>query len=166
MVQLWVNLPAKDKSTPAHYQAITASEIPSFSLPNQAGCLRVIAGYFNQVAGPTKTYTPINMWDIQLASQASCILDVPEYHTCLLVVLSGTVLVNDHTIVRDAELVLFDRLGTQLQLEANNDAKLLVLTGEPINEPVIGYGPFVMNSMEQIQESIYVFNQNKMGQMP
>lgn len=166
MVQLWVNLPAKDKSTPAHYQAITASEIPSISLPNQAGCLRVIAGYFDQVAGPAKTYTPINMWDIQLASQASCILDVPEYHTCLLVVLSGTVLVNDNKIVRDAELVLFDRLGTQLQLEANNDAKLLVLTGEPINEPVIGYGPFVMNSMEQIQESIHAFNQNKMGQMP
>lgn len=165
MVQLWVNLPAKDKTTPAHYQAITAAMIPTVTLPEQAGQLRVIAGRVNDTIGPATTYTPINVWDIQLQRGGVSTLQVPEHHTCLLVVLSGTVLVNDKKVVRDAELVIFDRSGTTVQLEANNDAKLLVLTGEPINEPVVGYGPFVMNTTEQINESITAFNQNKMGQM-
>ncbi|WP_269900778.1 pirin family protein [Paenalcaligenes faecalis] len=165
MVQLWVNLPAKDKTTPAHYQAITAAMIPTVTLPEQAGQLRVIAGSVNDTIGPATTYTPINVWDIQLQRGGVSTLQVPEHHTCLLVVLSGTVLVNDKKVVRDAELVIFDRSGTTVQLEANNDAKLLVLTGEPINEPVVGYGPFVMNTTEQIHESITAFNQNKMGQM-
>lgn len=165
MVQLWVNLPAKDKTTPAHYQAITAAMIPTVTLPEQAGQLRVIAGRVNDTIGPATTYTPINVWDIQLQRGGVSTLQVPEHHTCLLVVLSGTVLVNDKKVVRDAELVIFDRSGTTVQLEANNDAKLLVLTGEPINEPVVGYGPFVMNTTEQIHESITAFNQNKMGQM-
>lgn len=165
MVQLWVNLPAKDKTTPAHYQAITAAMIPTVTLPEQAGQLRVIAGSVNDTIGPATTYTPINVWDIQLQRGGVSTLQVPEHHTCLLVVLSGTVLVNDKKVVRDAELVIFDRSGTTVQLEVNNDAKLLVLTGEPINEPVVGYGPFVMNTTEQIHESITAFNQNKMGQM-
>lgn len=165
MVQLWVNLPAKDKTTPAHYQAITAAMIPTVTLPEQAGQLCVIAGSVNDTIGPATTYTPINVWDIQLQRGGVSTLQVPEHHTCLLVVLSGTVLVNDKKVVRDAELVIFDRSGTTVQLEANNDAKLLVLTGEPINEPVVGYGPFVMNTTEQIHESITAFNQNKMGQM-
>lgn len=165
MVQLWVNLPAKDKTTPAHYQAITAAMIPTVTLPEQAGQLRVIAGSVNDTIGPATTYTPINVWDIQLQRGGVSTLQVPEHHTCLLIVLSGTVLVNDKKVVRDAELVIFDRSGTTVQLEANNDAKLLVLTGEPINEPVVGYGPFVMNTTEQIHESITAFNQNKMGQM-
>lgn len=157
MVQLWVNLPAKDKTTPAHYQAITAQQIPTVTLADQAGTLRIIAGSFNEAIGPATTYSPINLWDIRLHSGAACTLNVPEHHTCLLVVLSGTVLVNNEKIIRDAELLMFDRAGTQLQLEANNEAKLLLLTGEPLNEPVVGYGPFVMNTPEQIHESINKF---------
>lgn len=165
MVQLWVNLPAKYKFSPAHYQGIHSQDIPNIKLPNDAGNLRVIAGNIDNVIGPASTYTPVNVWDIQLKSQAIATLHVPENHTCLLIVLNGTVLINNQKIARDAQLVIFDRLGTELLLEANNEAKLLLLTGEPIDEPIVGYGPFVMNSTEQIDESITAFNQNKMGQL-
>lgn len=164
MVQLWVNLRAADKTAPAAYQSIRAADIPRHDLADNAGSLNVIAGDYAGHTGPASTFTPINVWDLRLRRGGATTLDVPEGHTALLVVLDGTVQINGAKVARDAQLVMFSRQGTELVLEANNDAKLLVLTGEPIDEPVVGHGPFVMNSTEEIEDSIRGFQAGHFGQ--
>ncbi|MCG6658945.1 pirin family protein [Halomonas campisalis] len=165
MVQLWVNLPAAHKSAPAAYQTLLDADIPRVALPKRAGELRVIAGEYRGHEGPAHTFTPINVWDLRLAPGAETTLRVPEGHTTLLVVLEGTVQVNGDALVRDAGLVCFARQGDELQLEANNDAKLLLLSGEPIDEPVVGYGPFVMNSEAEIHQAFADFQAGKFGRL-
>lgn len=162
MVQLWVNLPAKDKMTPAHYQGIRADTIPSVPLADGAGTVRVIAGQFEGFQGPANTYTPMNVWDVRLREGRSVELPQEDGWTTLLVVLDGTVMVNGQ-IARKAEMLVLSREGEGLTIEANGDAKLLLLAGEPIDEPVVGYGPFVMNSQEQIKQAIEDFNSGRFG---
>lgn len=163
MVQLWVNLPAAHKSTPAAYQTLLDGDIPEVALADGAGVLRVIAGSYAGAEGPARTFTPINVWDLRLVAGGVAELEVPEGHTSLLVVLSGSVLVNDSEMVRDEAVVSFERNGTRLSLEANNPAKLLLLSGEPIDEPVVGYGPFVMNSTAEIQQAFADYQSGKYG---
>lgn len=163
VVQLWVNLAAKDKSAAPGYQSIKAADIPRVDLADGAGRLSVIAGDYGDANGPARTLSPINVWDLRLNRDGATTLSVPEGHTTMVVVLSGTVLINDSKVARDAELVLFDRAGTEIALEANSDAKLLVLTGEPIDEPVAGYGPFVMNTQAELEESIEGFRAGRFG---
>ena len=165
MVQLWVNLPAKDKMAAPGYQAITASDIPVVRLPQEAGTARVIAGEFGGTKGPARTFTPINVWDLRLAAGASLALDLPEGHTSALVVLSGHVTVGGRQAAGEAEMVLLSREGAGTMIEADGDATVLVLTGEPIDEPVVGYGPFVMNSEAQINQAIHDFNSGRFGRM-
>ena len=165
MVQLWVNLPARDKKTAAGYQAITDAQIPTVPLPGDAGRVRVIAGAFGDVAGPARTFTPINVLDVRLGAGQSANLDQPEGWTTLVVVLDGTVQVNGTVLLRAAELATLSTEGSGLHIEANGDAKLLVLAGEPIDEPVVGYGPFVMNSQQEIIQSIADFNSGRYGRM-
>ncbi|MES1999302.1 MAG: pirin family protein [Pseudomonadota bacterium] len=166
MVQLWVNLPAKDKSTAPGYQAIVDASIPAVNLPNEAGTLRVIAGDYAGHAGPAHTFTPIQVWDMRLKQGKSAELSLPEGWNTLLIVLHGTVMVNGSTLAREAQLVVFDRPGTTLRIEASNDATLLLLSGEPIDEPIVGYGPFVMNSEQEIAQAISDFNSGHFGQIP
>ncbi|MCC7286085.1 MAG: pirin family protein [Burkholderiaceae bacterium] len=165
MVQLWVNLPAKDKMTPAHYQAITDAQVPAVALPGGAGQVRVIAGRFaggtGTVKGPTHTFSPMNVLDVRLAAGHAAELGQPEGWSTLLVVLAGTVAVNGETVLRATEMATLSNAGSGLNIEANNDAKLLVLAGEPIDEPVVGYGPFVMNSQQQIHQAIDDFNSGR-----
>ena len=163
MVQLWVNLPAKDKMTPAHYQGITDGQIPSVALPGDAGRVRVIAGQLGDTRGPADTYTPMNVCDVRLATGAVADLAQPEGWTTLVVVLDGAVLVNGTEVLRAAEMATLSREGVGLTIEANGHAKLLVLSGRPIDEPVVGYGPFVMNSQQQIAEAINDFNSGRFG---
>jgi len=163
MVQLWVNLRAADKTAPASYQSIRAADIPRLDLADGAGSLNVIAGDYVGTGGPAHTFGPINVWDLRLNRDGATTLTVPEGHTAMVVVLSGTVQINGGKIARDAELALFDRAGAEIALAANNDAKLLILTGEPIDEPVVGHGPFVMNSAEEIEESILGFRSGRLG---
>ncbi|SUB83946.1 pirin family protein [Pragia fontium] len=163
MVQLWVNLPAKDKSAPAGYQSITNQQIPVINLPQNAGTVSVVAGEYQQTKGPARTFTDINMWNVKLNAGGSTALNAPEGHNTLLVVVSGTVLINDQQIAREADLICFENHGGEITLEANNDAIVLLLSGEPINEPVVGHGPFVMNTKEEILQAIEDFNQGKMG---
>jgi quercetin 2,3-dioxygenase len=158
MVQLWINLPAKDKRAPAGYQAIASNTIPAVALPEAAGMVRVIAGEFEGTQGPAKTFTPINVWDVRLVAGGTARLRFVDGHTLALVVLQGTVQVNETEIARGAQMVLLDRAGTEVAIEANNDAVVLVLSGEPIREPIVGYGPFVMNSEAEIQQAIDDFN--------
>ncbi|MCE9663464.1 pirin family protein [Halomonas sp. M5N1S17] len=163
MVQLWVNLPARDKSAPPAYQTLLAEAIPEVPLPDRAGRVRVVAGDYQGHRGPAQTFTPINVWDLRLRPGGAIRLPVPEGHTALLAVLSGTVLVNGSELVREPGLVCFSREGDELHLEANNDAKLLLLSGEPIDEPVVGHGPFVMNSPDEIQQAFADFQRGKYG---
>lgn len=163
MAQLWVNLPARHKSAPPAYQSLLASEIPEVALPDGVGRVRVVAGNYEGHQGPARTFTPINVWDVRLRPNGPVRLPVPNGHTTLLVVLSGTVLVNESELIREPGLVCFSREGGELQVEANNDAKLLLLSGEPIDEPVVGHGPFVMNSGEEIQQAFADFQSGKYG---
>lgn len=162
MVQLWVNLPAKDKMAPAGYQGITSEDIPVVDLPNGGGKARIIAGDFDGAKGPAKTFTPINVWDLRITRDADLTLDLPEGHNSMLIVLSGsiTVATGDAEGERagEAEVLLFSNEGSGVTLHADGDATVLVLTGEPIKEPIVGYGPFVMNTEEEIRQAITDFN--------
>ena len=169
MVQLWVNLPARDKMTPAGYQAILNADIPVQPLRDAvgepAGQVRVIAGEFDGARGPAHTFTPINVWDARVKAGRSVSLAQPEGWTSLLVVLDGTVQVNGETVLRAAQMATLSAEGREIAIEANGDAKLLLLSGEPIDEPVVGYGPFVMNSEAEIRQAIADFNGGKFGRM-
>ncbi|PLC07578.1 quercetin 2,3-dioxygenase [Variovorax sp. RO1] len=166
MVQLWVNLPAKDKMATPGYQAIVDAQIPSVPLPEGAGSVRVIAGDYLGNKGPAHTFTPIDVWDLRLNQGAQVTLPVPEGHAAAIVVLRGTVQVNGETVVRDAQMVLLDRAGDALTIDANNDAVVLLLSGEPIDEPIVGHGPFVMNTRDEIVQAMKDFGSGKFGQMP
>lgn len=163
MVQLWVNLPANDKSARPGYQNLRNADIPIVALPNDAGNLRVIAGQYGDVRGPARTFTAINVWDLRLNLGKIAALDVPEGHTLSVLVLNGTVLINDVEIAREAQTVILGREGGGITIEANGDAKLLVLTGEPIEEPVVAQGPFVMNTTAEIKEAMLDFQSGKFG---
>jgi len=163
MVQLWVNLPASAKDTPAAYQTLLNKDIPRVSLEDDGGTLRVIAGEYLEHKGPANTFTPINVWDLRLEPGARVNLPVPEGYTTLVAVLNGSVQINETDILRDAELASLDREGQEVVLESNNDARLLVLSGEPIDEPVVGYGPFVMNTEGEIKQAMLDFQSGKFG---
>jgi redox-sensitive bicupin YhaK (pirin superfamily) len=166
MVQLWVNLPAKDKMTAPGYQAILDADIPAVDLGTETGRLRVIAGNFRGTKGPARTFTPVNVWDLRLNGGASLSLDLPEGHTSAIVVLSGHVTVGGSQAAKEADMVLLSREGTNTTIDADVDSIALVITGEPIDEPVVGYGPFVMNTPEEIQKAITDLNAGRFGQMP
>jgi redox-sensitive bicupin YhaK (pirin superfamily) len=165
MVQLWVNLPAKDKGTPPGYQGILAADIPTVDLPKGAGTARIIAGKLGSATGPASTFTPINVWDVRLKAGSSVTLDLPDGHNSALVVLAGHVTVGGSQSVGEAEMVLLSRDGAGVAIEADGDAVILVLTGEPIEEPIAGYGPFVMNSQAEIRQAIDDFNAGRFGQI-
>lgn len=165
MVQLWVNLPAKDKGAPAGYQAITDQQIPVVALPDAAGMVRVIAGGKDGTTGPAKTFTPMNVWDMRLNQGGIAELESPEGWTAALVVLQGTVLVNGQSVAREGQLVVLDRTGSQFSVEANNDAVVLLISGEPIDEPIVGHGPFVMNSKQEILQAMDDFSSGRFGAM-
>ena len=166
MVQLWVNLPARDKMSAPGYQAIVDQEIPDLALKDHAGRLRLIAGEFDGKRGPAHTFTPIDVWDIRLNAGKSTTLDLHQGRNTALVVLHGAVEVNGQEVVREGQLALFERDGTQIRLEANNDAVLLILSGEPIDEPIVGHGPFVMKTDAEIQQAFVDFQSGKFGRMP
>ena len=165
MVQLWVNLPAKDKLAPAGYQGIVDAQIPAVALPAQAGTLRVIAGEYAGHPGPARTFSPMNVWDIRMTAGKRAELPQPDGWSTLIVVLDGTVQINGEAVLRAAQRATLSTAGSGVTIEANSDAKLLLLAGEPIDEPVVGHGPFVMNSQQQIIQAIADFNSGKFGQM-
>src|SRR5690606_24866112 len=130
VVQLWVNLPARNKMTEPAYQAIGRDSIPEVSLPDDAGSMRIIAGEYDGHKGPARTFSPMHVWDMRLRRDATATFEVPEGWTTAIVVLHGTVLVNGAEVVREAQFALLDRSGTAISIEANNDATLLFLSGE------------------------------------
>lgn len=165
MVQLWVNLPARHKLTKPGYQGIEAKQIPVVKLPDEAGQLRVIAGEFAEHKGAARTFSPMQVWDLSLQGGKATELSLPAGWSVALVVLSGTAQVNGEAIARDAQMVLLGAEQEQLHIEANQDSRLLLLSGEPIDEPIVGYGPFVMNSEQEIRQAIADFQSGRFGQI-
>jgi len=165
MVQLWVNLPASDKGAPTGYQGIVASRIPVVTLPDGRGTARVIAGEFAGAKGPANTFTPIHMWDLRLEGGPTK-LPLPGGYTTAIVVLRGSVRVEGSDPIRDAEVALFDRAGESILIDDADDATALLLSGEPIGEPIVGSGPFVMNRPDEIQQAIRDYESGRMGHLP
>jgi redox-sensitive bicupin YhaK (pirin superfamily) len=165
MVQLWVNLPARDKMSAPGYQAILNASIPTVPLPDAAGSLRVIAGEYAGQAGPARTFSPISVWDVRLNAGGSVELPAAEGWNTAVAVLHGTVLVNGQTVA-EAQLALLERDGRNLTLEASSDAVVLLLSGEPIDEPIVGHGPFVMNTDDEIERAISDFENGQFGKIP
>jgi len=164
MVQLWVNLRAKDKTAKPHYQTLLKAQIPDVPLPQEAGIVRVINGEFSGRKGPAKTFTPINVWDVNLKSGKSAELPLPDGHTTTFLVLSGEVEV-DGKKAGEGDLAIFARDGDSIAVKAKTDARLLVMDGEPIDEPVVGQGPFVMNSRAEIQQAFADYQLGHMGEL-
>ena len=165
MAQLWVNLRAKDKSAKAGYQTLLKAQIPNIALPQEAGTVRVIAGDYNGRKGAAKTFSPINLWDVNLRAGKSAELPLPDGHTTTFLVLSGEVEVNDDKSAGEGDLAIFERAGNGITVNAKTDAKLLVMGGEPFDEPVVGHGPFVMNSRAEIQQAFEEYQLGRMGEL-
>jgi len=165
MVQLWVNLPAEQKMTVPAYQTLLDADIPAVDLPDGAGNVRVIAGEFQAHRGPARTHTPMHVRDLRLKRNGQTRLALPDGWNTLLVVLHGTVQVNDAEVAREGQLVLLDRAGEGVFIEANNEATVLVLAGQPIDEPLVGHGPFVMNTAEEIRQAIRDFSSGRFGRL-
>jgi hypothetical protein len=164
MVQLWVNLPAKLKMTKPGYQAILGKEIPVIDLQNGAGQARIIAGKLNGQQGPAHTFTPMNVIDLKL-NQGSTIIPVPEGWNTSLVVLKGAVAAGDGVVAKDAQMLMFTNQGQDIEVNVLEDSIALMLSGEPIDEPIVGYGPFVMNTKEEIAQATQDFNSGSFGRI-
>ena len=162
MVQLWINLPKKDKSTPAHYQAITASQMGKAELPGNGGLVNVIAGTFNGVKGPAYTYSPVNLFDIKLNKGGELTTTVPAEQNTSLLVINGSIEVNGEK-AEEHSFVLFKNDGGEIEIKATEQAVVLLLSGEPINEPIASYGPFVMNTQDEIYAAMKDFQSGKFG---
>jgi redox-sensitive bicupin YhaK (pirin superfamily) len=164
VVQLWVNLPKAYKMSPPRYQGITAAQIPAIEL-DRGGALRVIAGEFRGEKGPAQTFTPVNLYDARVPRGGYLELDLPDGFNTAVVVLSGEAIVNGGKSVHEAELALFDPRGRLVHIEAAQDSLLLVLSGEPIHEPVASAGPFVMNTREELLQASSDYRSGKMGHL-
>lgn len=162
MVQLWVNLPAKHKMDKPGYQAISASQVAVAKVP--AGEVRVIAGQFDGAKGPAKTFTPINLYDVRLSANGRVVFSFAPQENAALLIMKGSVSVNGQRAAMN-DFVLFENDGAEIAMEAGEDAQFLVLSGEPINEPAVAYGPFVMNTRSEIIQAITDFQQGKFGHL-
>jgi hypothetical protein len=173
MIQLWVNLAAKDKLTKPGYQGITDGQIPSVDLPDSAGRARVIAGSYGGGDGPAHTFSPMNVWDLRLKAGKRARFALPDGDTTALFVLKGELRVIEEAAadgqpgqpLGEGELALFERAGDSITVEALSDATVLLLAGTPFDEPVVGYGPFVMNSQAEIRQAVADYQSGKMGHL-
>ena len=165
MVQLWVNLPAKDKMAAPGYQGITAAQIPTVNLPDGAGTARLIAGELLGARGPARTFTPMQVWDLRLNAGHSVTLPAPPSHTTLALLMRGQVQAADAAgdTAQPGDLMVFSREGEGVTLSAISDTTVLWLAGEPIDEPIVGHGPFVMNTEDEIHQAFADFQSGRMG---
>jgi quercetin 2,3-dioxygenase len=166
MVQLWVNLPAKDKMSPPRYQTIARRAIPTVILPGGRGHVRVIAGECQGVNGPAQTFTPINVWDVQIGTATPLSLTVPEGYATIVVVLEGSVGITGGETIGRAEVGLFTRAGDHISIANAKDATMLLLSGEPMDEPISGSGPFVMNTAVEVRQAMADYQSGRMGKLP
>jgi hypothetical protein len=162
MVQLWVNLPAKHKMSQPKYQAITSAQMSKYILPDSKGHIDVVAGAFKDAKGAALTFTPIHVYNLYLKPEAKLDFELPEYFNTGILVLEGEAVLNN-THVRQDHFALLKNNGTEIYIETSTGAKLLVLSGEPINEPIVAYGPFLMNTKQEIIQAYEDLNNGKFG---
>ncbi len=165
MIQLWVNLPAKDKMTTPGYQPILRQQIPELTLANASGTARVIAGSFGGQTGPARTFTPLQVVDLKLVKGASLTIPVPEGWSAGLVVLHGAVQAQEGSVATDAQMLMYEHAGQDIAVQVLEDTVALLLCGEPIQEPIFGHGPFVMNTKAEIIQAIEDFNSGRFGRI-
>jgi len=165
MVQLWVNLRAKDKGVKPGYQTLLRAHIPVVPLTGDAGSVRVIAGAYGGRGGAARTHSPIDLWDVSVRGGGGASLPLAEGHTAAFLLIAGEVTVAGGATVRDGDLALFTRAGAGVDVRAQADSRLLVLGGEPFDEPIVGQGPFVMNSRAEIEEAFREYEQGRMGEI-
>jgi len=164
MVQLWVNLPKKDKLTEPKYQALTKDNMGIYKLDNNEGEIRIIAGEVNGVKGPGSTFSNINMYNVSLENHGRTILNEPSNFNTGLLILNGEIKINEDRVCKEKDFVLFDNVEGSISIEAVSEKALfLVLSGEPLNEPVVSHGPFVMNTKEEIYKAYEDFENGKFG---
>jgi redox-sensitive bicupin YhaK (pirin superfamily) len=163
MAQLWVNLPAKHKNTPPSYQDLLDADMGRVHLDNNGGELRVIAGEQMGAKGPARTFTRMNIYDAKLNPGAELRLELPDGDNTAIVIMEGNLMINEEEQVRTGQMVILGRTGTDVKIESNNNAHILVLSGEPIAEPIAAYGPFVMNTKQEILAAVEDYNAGKFG---
>ncbi len=163
MVQLWVNLPAKDKMHAPGYQNILAQDIPQVTLAGDVGFLRVIAGSYEGRGGPAHTFSPLLVWDLRLRAGGESTLPLPEGWNAALVILHGDLQVDNGQVAHSSNLVVLSATGESVQVSAPEGAVVLVLAGMPIDEPIVGLGPFVMNTQAEIHRAFDDFNSGRFG---
>jgi quercetin 2,3-dioxygenase len=164
MAQLWVNLPAAQKMTPPAYQAIEARQIPSIQFEKDQGTARLIAGNYAGLSGPAKTHSSMSVWDLQLKKGAVLSLPAPNGWSTVLAILHGQV-ETDKGLAEDGSLIAYSQAGDGIKLSAKQDTHALFLSGEPIREPIVGYGPFVMNTKAEIAQAMDDFNSGQFGRL-
>ncbi|HKX85433.1 MAG TPA: pirin family protein [Flavobacterium sp.] len=165
MVQLWVNLPAKDKMSQPKYQAITNAQMGNYELADNAGHIEVIAGNYKDVKGPASTFTPVHMQNAKLKKDGKANFSFPAHYNTALLIIEGSAKINNEVVVPTDHFVLFENEGEEFTIEALENAIVLVLSGEPINEPIVPHGPFVMNTREEIIQAMEDFSQGKFGHL-
>ena len=165
MVQLWVNLPRSNKMSAPRYQTLTSDSIPEIKLDAVGSSIRVIAGNFNGSAGPAKTFTPIELYDLKLNAGGAVKLQMPHDMNTSLFLLKGNVTANSHRLEGEAKLAVFSLSGETIEVAAQEDSTLLVLAGNPIDEPVVQHGPFVMNTREELVQAVDDYRSGKMGHL-
>jgi len=165
MIQLWVNLPAQDKMTSPGYQPILRQQIPELALADGSGTARVIAGSFGGETGPARTFTPMQVVDLKLKKGAALAIPVPAGWSAGLVVLHGAVQAQDGAVATDAQMLMYEHAGQDIAVQVLEDSVALLLCGEPIDEPISGHGPFVMNTKSEISQAIEDFNSGRFGRI-
>lgn len=163
MVQLWVNLPAKDKMSTPKYQAIAKSQMAKVVLPNNAGEVEIIAGDYQGAKGPASTFSPVHLYNVRLKKGAKTELAFPANYTTAMLMIEGDAKVNDSAQVPQDHFLMFSDDGESFSIEALTDTVILILSGEPLNEPIAAHGPFVMNTKEELVEAFQDFNLGKFG---
>lgn len=161
--QLWVNLPAQYKNAAPAYQDIHAKDIAEVKIPGDKGRIRVIAGELNGVKAIARTFTRINIFDVYAKADADFQLTVTDGDNTAVLVLKGTIHINNHETAREGDILVFENEGDTIFIQTNNETHILLLSGEPINEPIAAYGPFVMNTQQEIMDAVNDFNAGKFG---
>ena len=163
MVQLWVNLPAKEKMSTPKYQSVKQMDMGKFELPAAAGTVEVIAGEYKGIKGTASTFTPIQLYNLRLNADGEAILSFPADFNTGFVIIEGTVLINGTERADVNQFVHFKNEGTEINIKASEKSVVLVLSGEPINEPIAQYGPFLMNNQAEIKQALSDYNEGKFG---
>lgn len=163
MVQLWINLPAKDKMSAPKYQGVKRTDIQKINLPDNSGVVEVIAGNYQGSRGSVSTFTPIEMYNARLNKGGKAEFSFPASYNTGFVIIEGSIKVNNTAIAKTDQFIHFKNQGETIEVEALADTVILILSGQPINEPIVAYGPFLMNTNQEIQQALADYNEGKFG---